>query len=255
MLRVGSISQKKDVEDLEDLDKIYLRRVFETASSAPIPALYLELGIIPLRFKIQAKRLMFLYYLLTRDENELTSQVLQAQIDDPIKGDWILTVMDDLKSFGLSHLSMDNIKIMKKEKFKELIRKSCKSTAFTFLMNEKQEKNKSKLAKVSYNKLEMQSYLENNNLSQRKKLLLFKFRCRMIKVGRNFGRQDKCPACLTEVDEQQHLFQCDKLNDLDLDSNSYEDLFSNNEEKYEYAINRGDSIIRKREKIINSQSE
>ena len=77
----------------------------------------------------------------------------------------------------------------------------------------------------------------------------------MIKVGRNFGRLDKCPACLIEVDEQQHLFECDKLNGLDLDSNSYEDLFSNNEEKYEYAINRGDSIIRKCEKIINSQSE
>ena len=104
------------------------------------------------------------------------------------------------------------------------------------------------MSKLHYEKLEMQSYLKDNNLSQRKKLLLFKFRCRMIKVGQNFGRHDKCPACLCHEDDQQHLFQCDKLDDYcDFD---YEDIFSNNEEKYHNAINKGDTIIRKRETIL-----
>ena len=98
-----------DVEELESLDRLYLRRVFEASSSTPIPALYLELGVIPVRFKIQAKRIMYLHYILNRDEKELIFQVFKAQMDDPVKGDWILTVKDDLKLFNLNHMSMGSI--------------------------------------------------------------------------------------------------------------------------------------------------
>ena len=80
---------------------------------------------------------MFLHYLLSRDENELVSQVLKAQMDDPIKGDWILTIKQELEDFDLN-LCMETIKQLKKEKFKNIIKKACKKAAFKFLMQKKQ---------------------------------------------------------------------------------------------------------------------
>ena len=176
---------KGDIDELENLDKIYIRRILEVPSSTPIPALYLELGVIPVRFKIQAKRLMFFHYLLSRDVNELTSQVLKAQIEDPIKGDWILTVKDDLEVFELGFLSVDALKLIKKEKFKEMVKKACKKVAFNYLIKEKNKK--SKLSELKYNDLNMQSYFQTHLISKRKQILLFKFRSRMINVGANFG--------------------------------------------------------------------
>ena len=169
-----------DIEELESLDRTYLRRVLEVSSSTPIPSLYLELGVIPIKFIIQAKRIMFLHYLLNRNETELLSQVLKAQIDDPVKGDWILTVKEDLASFDLNHLSFDTIKHLKKEHFKKMVKKSCKNAAFKYLLKEKEEKCVSKMSKLKYVELAMQPYFKSKILTRRKQILLFKFRCRMV---------------------------------------------------------------------------
>ena len=55
---------KTDIEELEGIDLIFLRKLLEAPSTTPIPAIYLELGCIPLRFKIIEKRMMFLHYIL-----------------------------------------------------------------------------------------------------------------------------------------------------------------------------------------------
>ena len=65
---------KVDIEELESVDKILLRRILEVPSSTPIPALYLELGLIPIRFKIQAKRIMYLHYILTMQSELLVKR-------------------------------------------------------------------------------------------------------------------------------------------------------------------------------------
>ena len=239
-----------DIEELESLDRTYIKRVLNVCSSTPIPALYLELGVIPIRFIIQAKRLMFLHYLLSRNDNELVSQVLKAQIDDPVKGDWILTVKEDLISFDLNYLSFDDIKNLKKEDFKKIVKKARKNAALKYLLKEKEEKCANKMSKLKYENLSMRPYFKTNLLTQRKQILLFKFRCRMVDVGRNFGRNNCCPVCLIEEDNQEHLFLCDKLYSID---NLYNDLFSNDMEKVKTAIDTGYNAIRKREKIVNAQ--
>ena len=66
---------KTNIENLEDMDKLLLKRFFEVPTSAPTPSLYLELGCIPIRFLIRARRLMYLHYILNRDEKELVLKV------------------------------------------------------------------------------------------------------------------------------------------------------------------------------------
>ena len=105
---------KTDLEEIESCDRILLRNILEVPSSTPIPALYLELGVLPLRFVIKARRLMYLHYLLTREESQLVSQVLVAQINEPVNGDWTQSVKEDLVDFELNYLNFNEIKTMKK---------------------------------------------------------------------------------------------------------------------------------------------
>ena len=46
-----------EVNDVEKIDRMFLKRIMCVPSSTPSPFLYLELGITPLRYIIQARRL------------------------------------------------------------------------------------------------------------------------------------------------------------------------------------------------------
>ena len=108
---------KNDINDLERLDETLLRRYLDAPSKSPIPGLYLELGVYPVRYHIMEKRLMFLHQILSCEEERLISKVFWAQENNPVKNDWILQVKDDLKLFKLDYLSLNNIKSMKKQTF------------------------------------------------------------------------------------------------------------------------------------------
>ena len=122
-----------------------MRRILETPTSTGVPALYLELGCIPIRFIIMGRRIMFLNYILNCDTNETISKVFWAQETDPLPNDWCVTVKEDLEVLGLSRYSINEIGLMKKKKLKEMVKTACKNSAFQYLINEIKDKDMSKL--------------------------------------------------------------------------------------------------------------
>ena len=68
--------KKEDIEVLESLDRILMRRLLETPTSTPKPSLYLELGCIPVGYIIKSRRLMFLQYILKRKKDETISKAI-----------------------------------------------------------------------------------------------------------------------------------------------------------------------------------
>ena len=60
-----------DFENLEQVDEQLLRRILEVGSGCPKEMLYLETGSIPIRFIITYRRLMFLHYILSEDQDSL----------------------------------------------------------------------------------------------------------------------------------------------------------------------------------------
>ena len=77
-----------DIDMLEGVDEMLLRRVLECPMSTPKEMLYLELGVLPLRYIIKMRRLNFLQYILKEDNNSLIYSFLKAQLEKPTKGDW-----------------------------------------------------------------------------------------------------------------------------------------------------------------------
>ena len=131
---------------------------------------------------------MFLHHILTRNEDALIAKVFWAQVNQTAKGDWCQVVREDLDTLGLSTLSFDEIAEMEKESLKKLVHERMASTALEDLEREKE--GLSKMSRLKYDKLELQPYLCSPDLTLKQKRLTFRWRTRMVKVGRNFGSKD-----------------------------------------------------------------
>ena len=202
---------QKNIDTLEKLDRILIKKILNSARSTPTSVMYLDLSCIPVRFLIQAKRLMFLHYILTRNEDEIVYKVYQMQKSSPVKGDWSELIKEDLKLFELNHLTEDEIGKMKKVEWKKLVKDAMNYQAFKYLTDN--IKGMTKAKDLVYDKFEMQKYLESDMLTKREKLLVFSLRAHMIKVGHNYGNKQICPLCQDPDtdDSQTHLINCDVL--------------------------------------------
>ena len=102
------------MDKLESCDKFLLRKILNARSSTATEAFYLETGLLPIRFIIIARRLMYYWNILQKSDSELVKQVFNAQKILPLKNDWILQIEDDLKFCDIQ-LSETEITCMKKE--------------------------------------------------------------------------------------------------------------------------------------------
>ena len=60
--------KQSEIDELEEVDKLLLRRVLGAPESSCIESLYLELGLVPIRVIIKARRVKYLHYLTKLDE-------------------------------------------------------------------------------------------------------------------------------------------------------------------------------------------
>ena len=127
-------------------------------------------------------------------------------------------------------------------------------------LNQEKEKLR-KVAEIPYTKLEMQTYLSDPLIPHRMKQLAFKWRSRMIEVGWNYGRKDKCPLCLNHDDTQAHLLECENLatardtysDDTDDSDDKNNNIMNNTEHISKQFLMRLESATRKREIILNER--
>ena len=90
-----------ELEVLESVDELLMRRILEVPSTCPKEMLYLELGCLPIKYIVSTRRLLFLHYIINEDESSLISQVFKAPMNQPFKDDWYLAVIRDIQDFKL----------------------------------------------------------------------------------------------------------------------------------------------------------
>ena len=152
---------------------------------------------------------MYLHHILTRSPGALISQVLWAQVAQPVQGDWCKVVEEDMKALGMN-LKYQDIAMKSKETMKTIIKKCIKDVTLSDLISKKGMLKK--MMSLSYSKVEMQEYLTaKSKLKIRHKRLYFRWRTRMIKVSWNFGKKVKCLICQIDDDTQEHLLVCPGL--------------------------------------------
>ena len=218
---------RNQIERLESIDILFLRKLFNVTFSCPTEALFLETGCLPLRFIIASRRLNYLHNLASRQPSEMLSKFFQAQWADPCKNDWSEQVKIDLKSYGLSE-DLSEISKFSKSRFKEVVKLETRGIAFTYLMSKK--KLHSKLNNLQYCELKTQPYLKQEELTVSQARIIFKSRCRMTVYWENYkgwNLEKSCPVCKItgELDSQGHSFSCSVVVSNIKVAGSLEDIF------------------------------
>ena len=221
----------EETKQLEQIDEILLRKILETPSSSPKCMLYLETGCKPIRFIIQARRLVYLQYILKEDPDSLLSKFFHAQDSQPLKNDWALTCKNDMNELELNY-TYEEIRNMSVEKFKNKVNKATTKLALKFLNDEKNKL--SKVLHIQFSELKLQEYLLPKKTSVKLAKFIYQARNRMLDVKANYGNKYGnnlfCPTCEDPdfFDTQQHLLECDGLADNSLVHRVpvYENLFS-----------------------------
>ena len=133
---------------LESCDKMLFKSMFQSPCTTPTVAYYLETGAIQIRYLLQGRRIMFLWDLLHKSDDELAKKVYDAQNQFKVKDDWVCEVEKDLSDFGMD-LDEENITNMKHLTFKKLVYDKMRELSHSKLLEEKDGKNMSKLSGMS----------------------------------------------------------------------------------------------------------
>ena len=215
------------INQLESIDKLLLRKILKTPISTPTEAMYLELGIPRIGTIIKARRINFLHYILNRKESEMISQVFKVQWNQPSKNDWALLVKQDLVDLEID-MNLSNIKTKSEWSFKNFVKKKAYEYEFKQLIRRKETH--TKLDNLWYPRLEMQNYLKLDNLNNSQAQTLFRYRVRMAKFGENFREKKisvECPLCFKHRDSQQMSFEnCSVLKKNVKISGNYQQIFN-----------------------------
>ena len=181
--------KEKEIRIIERIEENFMRKLLKTPASCPVVQLYLELSQYPARFAIMKSRLLFLKSILNEKENSRIFQFVMLQLENCKRGDWILTCINDLKYLEIKE-SIEEIKSMKTNKFKNIIKQKIKEKSFEYLL----KKRKRKGNEIIYSELQMADYLlpnENiNNIEDQR--YLFAIRNKMINIPTNFGKYSNC---------------------------------------------------------------
>ena len=67
------------IEEFENLDRLFFRKLLSVPVTTPHEAFYLEFGILPIKYIIKARRFNYLRSILTKDKNGM----LYSFLSDP----------------------------------------------------------------------------------------------------------------------------------------------------------------------------
>ena len=215
--------KKSEIEELEEIDRMLLRKILKTQISWPKEALYLESGAVPIGMILKSRRLNYLHYLVKENKNSMLSKFFYTQWNSEARNDWTVQIKLDLADFGLPE-DLDFIKSKSDFSFKKLV----KIKALEYTIGELNAMKGSKMENTFHSKLEMQSYLKLQNFTPDDAKMIFAYRSRMANFSENFrgpGGPKLCPLCSTHLDNQQMAFRCPEILPQLNKKGKYEGLF------------------------------
>ena len=129
------------------IEELTFRDLVKTKFSAPRHILYLELGIIPARFVIKQRKIMYLKTMLNNTDNSLLRKTYKSQIKSPTRGDWVSEVKEIMKELNIQ-LSLKEISIKSRNKFKPIVKTKIENSADSYLRAIQQQKQKGKFINI-----------------------------------------------------------------------------------------------------------
>ena len=203
---------------LEQTDEILLKKILNCSNQVSYEMTYLVLGLMPIRFIILLRRIIYLQQILKqKHRNTLLFKFFDAQLENQTKNDWVTQTVKDLEKVDIN-LELDEIEKMSDEDYEELCKTKVKKEAFKYLI---EKKNKSETRKqIKFKHFEMAQYLQENEFGYSVKQRQFHFQCRVndieVKANRSWKYSDlTCRSCKIPYtnETQEHTLFCKALMD------------------------------------------
>ena len=99
----------------------------------------LEVGLVPIRYIIMRRRLIYLQHILKQKETSLVKQFLKTQFISPKKKDWAKTILENLQHLELTY-TMEDIENMPKQTYRKIIKKKIIEFSLKYLLEKKEQK-------------------------------------------------------------------------------------------------------------------
>ena len=251
------IPLKKNIEELEVVDRQLMRHIIGAHAKAPVEFLYLETGVIPLQHVISCRRLLYLKNILQREDNELIKRIYKAQLDNPVKGDWCELVQKDLEDLDLN---TNQVELVGTDNYKEKVKEKIKRLAFSDL--KELQKSHKKINNIEYKCFKAQPYIKNHIMNNGDISLLFSLRCRTVRnIKANFPTMYfgnvLCQLGCQVEETQEHCFQCPAItqNKERNSSVEYADIFGNPDQQvtvtreFRHLLEEREALLQQRETL------
>ena len=242
----------KHVQSLESSDLHLLKTILNAHSKTASEAFYLEMGILPLRFVLAKRRLMYLWHILSREKTELIYKIYFAQKCKSNKGDWVKILDTERDNFEVT-TSDDEISQMSKNMFKTYVDEKIKNKAVKYL--EKLGEKHSKTTDLLNGKFEKKKYFSDRRFTKEDIQILFALSTKMLDCKNNFKNQFennlKCRLCedTNSVENEEHLLHCIAIQNEDLNI-TFSDVYGDVDKQYK-ATQVFKKILRKRKVLID----
>ena len=194
----------------ERIEQTFMRTILKAHSKTPIESLYLELGIIPLRYHLMKRRILYLQDILNRKDDELVHNIVLEQKKNHCKGDFYTQVEENMEEINIT---ADDL-LESKEKLQAKVKKKVTEKAYEHLIQLAGKH--SKVNDTIYQSCDGSEYFRHVRFTPELANLLFKFRTRTYMVKNNFRNNYRntdvlCPLCGVNNDTQEHILKCYKL--------------------------------------------
>ena len=170
-----SYISENDNKQLQNVQLAFLRRVMEVPRPTPVAATSLELGILPIRYETEKRRLLFLKCILSRETCDPLLLTYEQMLRLSSEPNWASGVLDLRQKHNLP-LNDTNIRNMSSQMGKSLVAGKIKMQAFSQLSHE--SSTNAKTRHLAYARLQKSPYM--NLLGPQVVRVLFRAKLRMF---------------------------------------------------------------------------
>ena len=216
-----NIITPQNLEELEKLQAMTLKRLLRLPTGTPTNGLRNELGVYTIENQINIKKLMFWHRVMTMKEDKLVKKIMTEQTKQP-GNHWYKRVIEIATSLGLP-VDVEKIKILSRGQWKKIVSKAILNKENKDLEKWVQTSKKCKDMKPN---CQLKEYL--NILKPDEAMTILKGRLGMTDVKANYKNKYKdinCKIC-GKSEDLEHLLnsQCKKCNITSHDT-SFNDTF------------------------------
>ena len=223
-----------DIHKLTMPDTMLHRELLSTSGNPSKVFMSLELGIIPVKFALMAKRVKMLNCILNENINTTMRQVYETLKGDSKRGDFYDLVGKDLQALNIE-MEENEISSFSKQRWKKYVAQKTKESAFQYLVTQNSILENTK--HIFFEDLKLSNYLRENRSTKLAKII-FSIRSKTfdIKSWQPWKYFDNlCVQCELREETMDH-FMCCKSYENCAQVHDWKIMFENDTEKqYEIA--------------------